>query len=139
MTNAAGENAMRPTRGLSVALWIVQGLLAAAFLMAGGMKLLISAAELAKQSPEISLALVRFIGAAEVAGALGMILPSATRIMPKLTPVAAIGLLIVMVLATALHISRGEMSHLPPPLVLGSMAAFVAWGRFKGAPIAPRQ
>jgi uncharacterized membrane protein YphA (DoxX/SURF4 family) len=138
MTNAAGENAMRPTRGLSIALWIVQGLLAAAFLMAGGMKLLISAAELAKQS-EISLALVRFIGVAEVAGALGMILPSATRIMPKLTPVAAIGLLIVMVLATALHISRGEMSHLPPPLALGSMAAFVAWGRFKGAPIAPRQ
>jgi hypothetical protein len=138
MTSAAPENAIRPTRGLSIALWIVQWLLAAAFLMAGGMKLLISAAELAKQS-EISLALVRFIGAAEVAGALGMILPSATRIMPKLTPVAAIGLLIVMVLATALHISRGEISHLPPPLVLGSMAAFVAWGRFKGAPIAPRQ
>jgi uncharacterized membrane protein YphA (DoxX/SURF4 family) len=136
-SSAATLSAPKPRRGLSIALWIAQSLLAAAFLMAGGMKLLMSAADLTKQGAA-SVGLARFIGVAEVAGALGVILPGVTRILPRLTALAALGLFIVMVLAFALHVSRDEWNHLPPPIVLGALSAFVAWGRFKRAPIAPR-
>ena len=132
---------LRPRNGLSIALWVVQALLCTAFLFFGGMKFFVTAAMLAKanggQAPP--MALIRFIGVAEVAGALGMILPAATRIAPKLTGIAAIGLTIVMVLASALHISKHEWQNLPPPVVLGALAAFVAWGRLKAAPISPKK
>src|SRR5262249_51778522 len=82
--------------------------------------------------------LVRFIGAAEVAGAIGLILPAATRIRPSLTPLAAVGLTTVVVFAAAFHLSRGEAQAVPVNVVLGGLAAFVAWGRFKKAPILPR-
>ena len=82
-------------------------------------------------------ALVRFIGASELAGALGLVLPSATRIRPLLTPLAAMGLVIVMLLAALFHISRGEWLALPINAVLGGLAAFVAWGRLRKAPIFP--
>lgn len=124
------------SRGLNIALWIAQVLLAAAFLMSGGIKFVMSADQLAQA--HMSPLLVRFIGLCEVAGALGVLLPAATRVRPMLTPLAALGLLVIMVLAFALHLSRGEMNHLPPPLVLGALAAFVAWGRFRKLPIAPR-
>jgi hypothetical protein len=81
---------------------------------------------------------VRFIGVVEVLGALGLILPAATRIKPSLTPLAAIGLTTVMVLASLMHLARGEVQMLPVTAVLGGMAAFVAWGRSRKAPIAPR-
>ena len=121
-------------RGLHIGLWVAQGLLALAFGMAGGMKLF--------KAPPGEMAdmagLFKFIGAAEVAGALGMILPAASRIAPILTPIAAVGFAIIMVLAGALHIYRAEWSHVPPVLFLLAMSLFVAWGRFKKAPIAPR-
>jgi putative oxidoreductase len=80
--------------------------------------------------------MVRFIGACELAGAVGLILPAATRIRPMLTPLAASGLVVVMLLAMAFHISRGEAAQaLPINLTLGALAAFVAWGRFRKAPI----
>ena len=109
------------------------------FGMAGLMKLttpyqqLVSSQAWAQSMPE---ALIRFIGLSEVAGALGMILPAATRIRPILTPMAAVGLLIIMILAAAVHIMHGEPPI--PNLVLGALAAFVGWGRFKRAPISPR-
>jgi hypothetical protein len=80
--------------------------------------------------------LVKFIGVAEVSGALGVILPAATRIRPLLTPLAAVGFGVIMVLASGLHLSLGQ----PPILqvILGGLAAFVAWGRLCKAPIAPR-
>ena len=81
---------------------------------------------------------VRLAGLAEMLGAVGLILPSVTRIMPKLTPAAAAGLATVMLLAAVLHISRGELQMLVPTIVLGSLAAFVAWGRFKKLPIEPK-
>lgn len=84
------------------------------------------------------IALIRFIGAAEVAGGLGVLLPSALRIRPSLTPLAAWGLVVVMVLAAGFHMSRGEWSSVPTNVVLGALAAFVAWGRTRPAPIAPR-
>ena len=69
-------------------------------------------------------------------GAIGLILPSALRVKPVLTPLAAVGLFVVMVLATGLHLVLGEPPV--PTIVLGGLAAFVAWARFKKAPISAR-
>ncbi|HEX8390859.1 MAG TPA: DoxX family protein [Longimicrobium sp.] len=140
-TNASTATAPQSRRGLRVTLWIVQILLAAAFSMSGLMKLSQPIDALAAQMgwvTSVPAALVRFIGAAELAGAIGLILPAATRIQPRLTVLAALGLVVVMVLASGTHASRGEFGMLPVNLVLGALAAFVAWGRGKAAPIAPR-
>lgn len=124
------------SKALHIALWVAQVVLGAMFIMAGSMKVMQPIEALAPQmafvtySPE---ALVRFIGISEVLGGLGLILPSLLRIMPKLTPLAAAGLTIIMVLAVGLHISEGE--PFIPALVLGVIAAFIAWGRYAKAPI----
>jgi len=126
---------------LHIALWVAQGLLAAAFGMAGAMKLATPITALAAQMGwpgDVPAALVRLIGAAELAGALGLVLPSALRIRPVLTPLAAAGLVAVMVLAAGFHLTRGEASMLPANLILGVLAAFVAWGRYRKAPIPAR-
>lgn len=128
-------------KGLRVGLWVVQGLLAATFLAAGLMKVTAPVEELQASMPWVSGSMgqaVRFIGGVEVLGALGLILPAATRIKPSLTPLAAIGLTTVMVLASFTHLLRGEVQMLPVTAVLGGLAAFVAWGRSRKAPIAPR-
>ncbi|MFK7988566.1 MAG: DoxX family protein [Sandaracinaceae bacterium] len=141
MTEITAAPAIAAPKGLNIGLWVTQCLLAAAFLMAGGMKISAPIEELQAQMPWVSGALggaVRFIGAAEVLGAIGLLLPAASRIQPKLTPLAAAGLTIVMILAVATHIARGEMPMIAPGIVLGGMAAFVAWGRFIKAPIQPR-
>ena len=138
---AETHGARSPRRGLHITLWIAQILLAAAFGMSGSMKLFqpIEALTAAMGWPgDIPPALVRFIGAAELAGALGLILPAATRIRPNLTPLAALGLVLVMVLASGFHLTRGEGGMIVPNLVLGLVAAFIAWGRSRAAPIAPR-
>ena len=134
-------DAPKSGRGLHIALWVVQGLLALLFLFSGGMKLVMPVEELAKNMSFIAQsgpALVRFIGASEVAGALGLILPAATRIQPKLTPLAGLGLAVVMVLAVATHVALGELPQTVVPAVVAGLAAFVAWGRWKKAPIAPK-
>lgn len=87
----------------------------------------------------VPAALVRFIGASELAAAIGLILPAATRIRPMLTPLAAAGLVLVMLLAIGFHLSRGEIQALPVNIALGALAAFVAWGRFRKAPISARR
>jgi putative oxidoreductase len=128
------------SKGLHISLWVVQVLLFLGFGMAGVMKTFTPIAELAVKMPWVASlpTLVRFIGVSELAAALGMILPSATRVLPKLTALAGLGLVVVMVLASAFHLSRGEPQALPVNFVLGGLAAFVAWGRYKKAPIAPR-
>ena len=140
-TTAAYAPAARPRRALHIGLWVVQVLLAGMFLMTGTMKLSQPISALGAQMAWVTAvppALVRFIGAAELAGALGLILPSLTRIRPRLTVLAALGLVVVMVLASGTHLSRGEGGMVPMNLVLAALAAFVAWGRSKAAPIAPR-
>ena len=127
------------SKGLRIGLWVVQALLALVFAMSGGMKLAVPYAELLKQGPwvqSVPEGLVKFIGVAELSGALGLILPAATRIKPSLTPLAAAGFVVIMILASGLHITLGQ----PPILqvILGGLAAFVAWGRFRKAPITPR-
>jgi hypothetical protein len=73
--------------------------------------------------------LVRFIGVAELAGGLGVLLPAATRIKPWLTPLAAAGLGLIMLFAMPVHIARGEVDMLGRNVVALAMAAFVMWGR----------
>lgn len=131
------------TNWWTVALWVAQLLLLVAFGSAGAMKLSQPMAQLAAMgmgfvttTPEW---LVRFIGVCEVAGALGMILPAATRILPWLTPLAALGFAVIQVLAIGVHASRGETAMtLPLNLVLLALALFVLWGRWRKAPIKPR-
>lgn len=125
---------------MHIALWILQVLLAVAFTGAGLTKLLKPVAELAQMnmggwvtdSPEL---LIRFIGLSELLGAIGLVAPSATRIMPRLTGVAAGALALVMVLAAATHLKYGEFQSLPANFMLASLAAFVAWGRLSKKPI----
>jgi hypothetical protein len=128
-------------KGMNAALWGAQGLLAALFLAAGLMKTTAPIEQLQANMPWVNGAmgpLVRFIGSTELLGALGLILPAATRIKPWLTPLAALGLATVMVLAAATHTARGEFPMIGINAVLGGLAAFVAWGRTRKAPIAPR-
>jgi hypothetical protein len=121
---------------MTYVLWIVQGLLAALFLFGGGMKLILPLDKLTGPI-EMPGLFLRFIGVAEVAGALGLILPGLTGIRPGLTALAAAGLVIIMIGATALGVMVGEPIGLLAPLVVGLLAAFVAYGRWRVAPHRP--
>jgi uncharacterized membrane protein len=118
---------------MNVVLWIVQGLLAAGFGMAGVMKSTQPKDKLVDRLPwveDFSPATVRFIGIVELAAALGLILPAVTGIAPILTPLAATGLAVVMVLAAITHVRRKEPSGIAVNAVLFVLVVFVAWGRF---------
>jgi hypothetical protein len=115
------------------ALWIVQGLLAVVFLFAGGMKLITPVEVLSVMSP-FPGEFIRFIGVCEVLGAVGLILPYALRILPGLTALAAAGLLVIMVGATVSTLAIGGGLLALPTLVLGLLAALVAYGRRPRAP-----
>jgi uncharacterized membrane protein YphA (DoxX/SURF4 family) len=118
---------------MTYALWIVQALLAALFLWAGVMKLVLPLDQLTGPVPMPGWFL-RFIGLAETLGALGLILPGLLRIRPGLTPLAAAGLVIIMIGATVIGAMVGPMMVLIP-LVVGLLAAFVAYGRWRVAPL----
>jgi hypothetical protein len=123
----------------NVALWITQSALALVFLGAGSSKLVMSAEQLTSQSEiDFPMWFMRFIGVCEVAGALGLILPSVSRIRTGLTPLAACGLIVIMigaVVSTAIAMSVPAAMF---PLVVGMAAAFVAYGRTHLAPISQR-
>ena len=109
-------------------LWIVQGLLAASFLFAGGMKLITPIEVLSVMSP-FPGEFIRIIGICEVLGAVGLILPYALRILPVLTALAATGLGVIMVGATVTTLVIGGGVLAAPTVVLGLLAALVAHGR----------
>lgn len=118
---------------MSIALWIVQILLAVLFLGAGLTKLTQPKPKLEGMMPwakDFTLPTVRFIGAVEVLGAVGLVLPAWTGIAPILTPLAATGLAVTMLLAAVTHYRRGEHQVIGVNVVLLLLAAFVAWGRF---------
>jgi len=121
------------SKSLTYALWTVQGLLAALFLFAGGMKLVLPIEEMTK---DIALpgAFLRFIGVAEVLGAIGLILPGLVGIRPGLTPLAALGLVIIMIGATVVSLASIGITGALLPLVVGILCAFVAYGRWRLAP-----
>jgi hypothetical protein len=115
---------------VTYALWIVQGLLAMLFLFAGGMKLILPLEQLAGPI-QLPGAFLRFIGVAEVLGALGLILPGLLRIRPGLTPLAAAGLVMIMLGATVLGLMLGDVAMSLIPLAVGLLAGFVAYGRWR--------
>jgi uncharacterized membrane protein len=119
---------------MSKLLWVLQVLLAALFLFAGVMKFVMPAEEMAKQLP-VSVPFIRFIGVCEILGAVGLILPSALRIRPGLTPLAAAGLVIIMAGATVVTAQMGPLAPALFPLVVGLLAAFVAYGRTRLIPL----
>ena len=122
----------RRTSKSRIALWILQGLLAALFLYAGGFKLALPLATLAKFSPLPPLFL-KFIGLCEVAGALGLVLPGIFRVRTGLTPLAALGLVLVMIGATWVTIATMGAAPALFPCIVGILAAVVAVGR-RGRP-----
>ena len=120
---------------MNIALWIVQVLLALLFLFAGGIKLVLPIEEMTKQMPlPLPDLFLRFTGIVEVLGAIGLILPWLLRIRPGLTPVAAAGLVIVMIGATVYTLAAGDIASALMPLVVGILAAFVAYGRWRLTP-----
>jgi uncharacterized membrane protein YphA (DoxX/SURF4 family) len=120
---------------MNVALWIVQVLLAALFLFAGGSKFIMSVEEMTKQMPSLPGWFLHFIGVAEILGALGLVLPGLLHVKPGLTPLAAAGLVIIMIGAVALTLMMGDVTTALFSLVVGILAGFVAYGRWKLAPM----
>jgi uncharacterized membrane protein YphA (DoxX/SURF4 family) len=120
---------------MNLALWIVAGLLAAAYLMGGSVKLRMSKEKIAAVGPsgrwveDFSAGGVKAIGALEVLGAIGLILPAALAIAPVLVPLAALGLAMIMIGAAITRIRRHEIRFLMIDLVYLVLVAFVAWGR----------
>jgi hypothetical protein len=112
------------------------------FAWAGWIKVFSLGADLAASAPwtiDVPTPLFRAIGVCELLGAVGLVLPAATRVQPQLTPVAASCLTTVMALAVTFHVYRGDTNAaLFIPAILGAASAFVAWGRFRKAPISPR-
>jgi uncharacterized membrane protein YphA (DoxX/SURF4 family) len=118
---------------MNIALWIAQGLLAAMYLMAGSMKTFQTAKAKeqlpwAKNRPD---SFVRFVGISELLGALGLILPMVTGILAWLTPLAAIGLLLIQLLAIFTeHLPKKEFNVIPINVVLIAISVFIALGRW---------
>jgi len=118
---------------MNTALWIAQGLLAAMYLMAGVIKTFqtTKAKEQMPWAKERSDGFVRFVGISELLGALGLILPLVTGILPWLTPLAAIGLIIIQLLAIFTeHLPKKEYNVIPINVVLLALAVFVVFGRW---------
>jgi uncharacterized membrane protein YphA (DoxX/SURF4 family) len=123
---------------MNVLLWVLQVLLALAFLGHGGLMLFPPAAIVEQMNASLPRWFQIFIGVAEVLAAVGLTLPGLTRIQPKLVSAAAAGLMIVMISATFFHTMRGELSSAATTAVLLVMATYVAYMRWRVAPIRPR-
>ncbi|MDP9863183.1 MULTISPECIES: DoxX family protein [Streptosporangium] len=129
---------------LNGALWPLQVLFGFFFAGSGFGKVLLYDGALYAAAPRavawyaaVPQSLIVFIGICEVLGGIGLILPAMTGVKPKLTPLAAAGLALTMILAAGFHIMRGEYGLVPANLLLGGVAAFIAVGRWKLRPIAP--
>lgn len=126
---------------MNVALWVVQVLLGLFSLAAGwnhGLRPLADTIQSSPWAADLPVALVKFIGVAELAAGVGLVLPAATRILPILTPLAAVGLAVIMGLAIPFHIMRGEANVIALHVVVVALCVFVAWGRVRRLPIRAR-
>jgi len=118
---------------MNIVLWIIAGLLAAAFLAAGTMKLTQPKEKLSAGMPwtdDFSAGAIKGIGALELLAAIGLVLPAALDIVPILVPLAALGLVLVMIGAMVTHTRRKENQMIVVNLALAVLAGIVAWGRF---------
>lgn len=116
----------------NVTLWVLQGLLAALFLFAGVMKLVLPIEAMAGPVALPGL-LLRFIGVCEALGAIGLVLPGLFRIHRELTPLAALGLTVIMTGATVITMMGGSVAPALVPFIVGVLAASVAYGRTRSA------
>lgn len=126
---------------LDVILWVAQISLALIFLGAGFAKITKPLNELVTTMSfvaHVPPALVRFIGISEFLGGLGLIFPALLRIKPQLTPWAATGLAVIMLLALIFHLYLKEFQVIWTNVMVGAIAAFISWGRFKMIPVQPR-
>jgi uncharacterized membrane protein YphA (DoxX/SURF4 family) len=127
---------------MNILLWILQGLLALLFLFSGGMKLVVSPDVLQSMGSPNQVVLpgllIRFIGVCEVLGGLGLILPGLLKIKPGLTPLAAVGLAIIMIGAVALTIAGDGIGAAIVPFVTLILLVFVAYGRWRLVPLRGR-
>ncbi len=126
---------------LNITLWAVQSLMAIIFVMAGANKLFQPIAQLSQMLPwvtTVSEGLVRFIGISELSGGLGLLLPSILKIKPVLTPVAAIGLTIIMILAMVFHVSQSQAAVIGVNFIFMALLLFIVWGRYNKLPIPAR-
>lgn len=128
MSTSTTQRQTRGSRKDSVRLWIAQGVLAALFLFAGGMKLVTPTDALAAMGHMPGLFL-KFIGLCETLGALGLVLPGLLRVHRELTPLAALGLVVIMIGAVTTTAARGDVPGAIVPLLVGLVAAYVARSR----------
>jgi hypothetical protein len=127
-------NTQTPSKALHISLWILQALLAATLIWAAALKLGKSPNELAAMWPwagEVSPTLVKLTGIADLLGGIGLVLPALLRVKPVLTPIAALGIVVLMICAGVFHIARGEASQIGFNIVVAGIAGFIAWGRFR--------
>jgi uncharacterized membrane protein YphA (DoxX/SURF4 family) len=126
---------LSPRRIMNITLWIIQVLLALTFIFTGGIKLVMPMEEMLKQMPiALPPAFLIFTGIVEVLGGLGVILPWLLNVRPRLTPLAAAGLVIVMIGAVVYTFAAGDQVSALLPALVGLLAAFVAWGRWRAMP-----
>jgi uncharacterized membrane protein YphA (DoxX/SURF4 family) len=123
---------------MTYALWILQILLGLLFLFSGSMKFVMSVAEMTKDMPSMPGWFLHFIGVMEILGGFGLILPSLLRIRPGLTPLAAACLVIIMSGATAITLGTMGFGAAMLPLIVGILCLFVAYGRWRLAPLSAR-
>jgi uncharacterized membrane protein YphA (DoxX/SURF4 family) len=135
----AGVETSRRRPALNIGLWVVQVLLALLFLWAGGMKLVMPLEKLTAGPVHLPGLFLRFIGVAEILGGIGLLLPGLLRIRPILTSWAAAGLVIIMIGAVVITLQGGAGAGMALiPAVTGLLAAFVAYGRWRLAPLGSR-
>lgn len=130
-----------PSRGLALGLWLAQALLFLVFAGGALWKFATPLDEIAKMMPWVGEVPPWFFyatAAFDLLGGLGVLLPSATRIRPGLTPLAALGCSLLMIAAIVFHFSRGEASSTPFNFFLIALCVFVFWGRRFRAPILER-
>ena len=143
MQNIASLSTNPPAgKFLGISLWIVQGLMFAAFLLFGFQKLFMPPEALAAMWqitwPVEYPNLLRIMGVVDTVGGLGILLPALTRIQPRLGVLAALGCIMLQLSAIIFHTMRGEFAALPLNVILLAFVAFILWGRGKRAPILPR-
>lgn len=140
MTTTAITTPQTPRRMLAAGLWAAQLVLAFFLLFGAYMKLAAPAEEVANmmvwaaQYPTLKT----FTGIVDLLGGLGILLPALTRIQPRLTVLAALGIVVLQVLAFGFHAARGEWPATPFNVILLALAVFVLWGRSRAVPVAPR-
>lgn len=141
MENTVNVKPVTPAKGWNFGLWLGQVILALGFGVGGYGKMAWPMEQINASVPWASAVpewLMRFIGVSELAGAIGLLLPAMTRIKPGLTPLAAAGLGLIMVLAAGFHLVRGEYFLIFINLIYLALALLIYWGRTKKSPISAR-